>query len=102
MNINYSANNSKVAYKQIGKFNGNYNGLLDSIKPYINQRTCTRSYRICIFDNTYQRFHIGAQAKQLNFKFACDVVGTICHALVLTRGIISVDTDDSKMVDIVS
>ena len=52
----------------------------------------------------YQRDHIGAQALQLNYKFAHGVANIIyhVHALVLTRRIVGVNSDGSQMVDIVS
>ena len=63
-------------------------------------RTFKSSYRIYVFDTRYQTNHIGPQPIQLNFKFsAADV---ICHSLVLTRKVISVNSDVNKMVDIVS
>ena len=83
-------------------FNRNHNGLLDSIKPHINQRTFKSSYRIYIFDIRYQRDHIGAQAIQPNFKFAHGFADNICHALVLTRRIISVNSDGGTMIYIAS
>ena len=45
---------------------------------------------------------IGPQPIQHNFKFSAAVADVICHALVLTRKVISVNTDGNKMVDIVS
>ena len=101
MTINYGCNNYNVTYKEIVNFNRNYNGLLDIIKPYINLRSFKSSYRIYIFDTRYQRDHIRAQAKQLNLKFARGVADIICQALVLIRRIIRVNSDGSKMVDIV-
>ena len=38
----------------------------------------------------------------LNFKFSAAVADVICHALVLTRHVISVNCDGNKRVDIVS
>ena len=39
--------------------------------------------------------HMGAQATQLNFKISRGVADIVCHALALTRKIISVNSDDS-------
>ena len=89
LTIKYGAINYIVAYKEIVNFNRNYNGLLDSINPYINHKTFKIIYRMYIFYTRYQRYYIGigAQAIQPNFKFK--VADIICHALVLTRRIIS-------------
>ena len=65
-------------------------------------RTFKSSYRIYVFDTGYQRDHKGPQPIQLNFKFRAAVADVICHALVLTRKVISVNSDGNKMVDIVS
>ena len=62
MTINYAAINYNVAYKEIVSFNRNYNGLLDSINPYINHKTFKISYRMYVLDTRYQRDHIEAQA----------------------------------------
>ena len=78
------------------------NGLSHNIKPYINHRTFKSNYRIYLFDTRYQSDHIGPQPIQLNFKFSAAVANVICHALVLTRKVISVNSDGNKMVDIVS
>ena len=43
---------------------------------------------------------MGPQPIQLNFKFSAAVADVICHALVLTRKVISVNSDGNKMVDI--
>ena len=102
MNINYGTNNYNGALKEIVSFNNNYNGLPHNIKPYINHRTFKSSYRIYIFDTRYLSDHIGPQPKQLNSKFSAAVADVICHALVLTRKVISVISDGNKMVDIVS
>ena len=45
---------------------------------------------------------IGPQPIQLNFKFSAAVADVICHTLVLTRRVISVNSDGKRMVDIVS
>ena len=69
MTFNYDAIKYSVANKEIVDFKRNYNGLLDSIKPYVSHRKFKINYRIHKFDTRYQRDHIGAQAVQLNFKF---------------------------------
>ena len=102
MNINYGANNYNEAFKEIVSFNKDYNGLPHNKKPYINHRTFKSSYRIYVFDTRYQSDHIGPQAIQLNFKFSAAVADVICHALALTRKVISVNSDGNKMVDIIS
>ena len=101
MNINYGTNNYNGAFKEIVSFNKDYNGL-PHIKPYINHRTFKSSYRIYVFDTRYQRDHTGPQPIQLNFKFSAAVADVICHALVLSRKVISVNSDGNKMVDIIS
>ena len=73
-----------------------------SIKPYINHKTFKSSYKIYIFDTRYQYDHIAPQPIQLKFKLSVAVADVICHALVLTRKVISVNSDGNKMVDIVS
>ena len=102
MNINYGANNYNKAFKEIVNFNKDYNGLPHNIKPYINHRTFKSNYRIYVLDTRYQIDHIGPQPIQLNFKFSAAVADVICHALVLTRTVISVNSDGNKMVDIIS
>ena len=102
MNINFGTNNYNEAFKEIVSFNKDYNGLPHNIKQYINHRTFKSSYRIYVFDTRYLRDHIGPQPIQLNFKFSAAVADVICHALVLTRKAISVNSDGNKMVDIVS
>ena len=102
MNINYGASNYNEAFKEIVSFNKDYNGLPHNIKPYINHRTFKSSYRIYVFDTRYQSDHIGPQPIQPNFKFSAAVLDVICHALVLTRKVISVNSDGNKMVDIIS
>ena len=102
MNINYGTSNYTEAFKEIVRFNKDYNGLPHIIKPYINHRTFKSSYRIYVFDTRYQSDHIGPQPIQLNFKFCAAVVDVICHALVLTRKVISGNSDGNKMVDIIS
>ena len=102
MNINYGTNNYNEAFKEIVSFNKDYNGLPHKIKPYINHRTFKSSYRIYVFDTRYQRDHIGPQPIKLNFEFSAAVADVICHALVLTRKVISVNSDGNKMVDIIS
>ena len=102
MNINNGTNNYTEAFKEIVSFNKDYNGLPHNIKPYINHRTFKSSYKIYVFDTRYQRDHIGPEPIQLNFKFSAAVADVICHALVLTRKVISVNSDGDKMVDIIS
>ena len=46
--------------------------------------------------------HIGPQPIQLNFKFSAAVADVICHALILARKVISVNSDGNKIVDIIS
>ena len=102
MNINYGTNNYNEAFKEIVNFNKDYIGLPHNIKPYINHRTFKSSYRIYVFHTIYQNDHIGPQLIQLNFKFSAAVADVICHALVLTIKVISVNSDGNKMVDIIS
>ena len=102
MNINHGANNKNEAFKEIFNFNKDYNGLPHNIKPYKNLRLFKSSYRTYVFDTRYQSDHIGPQPMQLNFKFSAAVADVICHALVLTRKVISVNIDGNKVVDIIS
>ena len=102
MKINYGTNNSNEAFKEIVNFNIDYNGLPHNIKPYINHRTFKSSFRIYVIDTRYQNDHIGPQTIQLYFKFSAAVADVICHALVLSRKVISVNSDGKKMVDIIS
>ena len=102
MNIIYGTNNYNEAFKEIASFNKYYNGLPHYIKPYINHRTFKSNYSIYVFNTRYQNDHIGPQPIQLNFKFSAAVADVICHALVLTRKVISVCSDGKKMVDIIS
>ena len=102
MNINYGTNNYKEALKEIVSFKKNYNGLPHIKKPYINHRLFKSIYRIYVLDTRYQSDHIGPQPIQLNFKLSAAVADIICHALVLTRKVISVNSDGNKMVDIIS
>ena len=102
MNINYGTNNYNKAFKKIVSFNKDYNGLPHNIKPYINHRTIKSSYRKYVFDTRYQSDHIGPQPIQFNFKLSAAVADVICHALVLNRKVISVNSDGNKMVDIIS
>ena len=101
MNTNCGANNYNAAFKEIVSFNKDYNGLPHNIKPYINHRTFKSSYRLYVFNIRYQNDYIGPQSKQLIFKVSVAVADVICHALVLTRKVISVYSDGNKMVDIV-
>ena len=100
MNINYGTNNYNEAFKEVVNFDKDYNGLPYNIKPYINHRTCKSNYRIYVFDTRYQSDHIGPQSKQLNLKLSAAVADVICHALVLTRKVFSVNSDGNKMVDL--
>ena len=100
MNINYGTNNYNEAFKEIVSLNEDYNGLPHNIKPYINHRTFKIKNRIYVFDTRCQSDHTGPQPIQLNFKFSAAVADVICHALVLTRKVISVNCDGNKMVDI--
>ena len=102
MNINYGTNKYNEAFKEIVSFIKDYNRLPHNIKPYINHRTFKSSYRLYVFDTRYQSDHIGPQPIQLNFKFSAAVADVTCHALVLTRKVISVNSDGNKMVDIIS
>ena len=101
MNINYGTNNYNEAFKELLALIKTIMGY-HNIKPYINHRTFKSNYRIYVFDTRYQRDHIGPQPIQLNFKFSAAVADVICHALVLTRKVISVNSDGNKMVDIIS
>ena len=71
-------------------------------KPYINHRIFKSSYRIKVSDTSYQSDQIGPQPIQLNFKFSAAVADVICHALVLTRKVISVNSHGNKIVDLIS
>ena len=102
MNNNYGANNYNEALEEIVSFNKDYDGLPHNIKPYINLRTFKSNYRKYVFDIRYQSDHIGPQPIQLNFKFSAAVADVICHALVLTRKVFSVNSNGNKMIDIVS
>ena len=59
-------------------------------------------YRIYVFDTRYQNDQIDPQPIQLKFIFSAAVADVICHPLLLTRKIISVNSDGNKMVDIIS
>ena len=102
MNINYGTNNYNEAFKENVSFDKDYNGLPHNIKSYINHTTFKSNYRTYVFDTRYQSDHIGPKPIQLNFKFIAAVSDVICHALVLTRKVISVNSDGNKMVDMVS
>ena len=45
---------------------------------------------------------MGPQPIQLKFKFSVAVADVVCHALVLTRKVISVNSDGNKMADVIS
>ena len=102
MNIYYGTNNYNEAFKQIVSFKKDYNGLPYNLKPYINHRTFKSNYRIYEFDTGYQIDHIGPQPTQVKFKFSAANANVICHVLVLTRKVISVNSDGNKMVYIIS
>ena len=93
MNTNYGTDNYTEAVKEIVNFNEDYIGLTHNNKPYINRRTFKRSYRVYVFDTRNQNNHIGPQRIPLNFKFSVAVADVMCHALVLTRRVISVNSD---------
>ena len=88
------------SFKDIVNFIKEYNGLPHNIKPYINHRTFKCRYRIYVIDTRYQKSHIGPQLIQINFKVSAAVADVICHALVLSRKVIGVNSDGNKMVDI--
>ena len=102
MNTNKGTNNYNEAFKAIVSFIKDYNELPHSIKPYINHRKFKSNYRIYVFDTRYQSDHIGPQPIQFNFKFSAAVADVICHALVLTRKVISVNSYGNKMVNFIS
>ena len=102
MNTNYGTIKYNEAFKEIVSFNKDYNGLPHNIKQYINHRTLKSNYKLYVFDTRYQSDHIGPQPIQLNFKFSAAVADVICHALVLTRKVISVNSECNKMVDTIS
>ena len=102
MNNNFGANNYNEAFKEIVNFNKDYNGLPHNIEPYINHRTFKNSFRLYVFDTRYNNNQIGPQPIQLNFKFSAAVADVICHALVLTSKVISVNSDGKNMVDVIS
>ena len=102
MYINYGANNYNEAFKEIVTFNKDYNRPPHNIKPYINHRLFKSSYRIYVFDTRYQSDRLGQLPIKPNFKFSAEVADVICHALVLARKVISVNSDGNKMFDIIS
>ena len=102
MNISYGTNNYNEAFKEIVDFNKDYNGLPHNIQPYINHRTFKISDRIYAIDTGYQNDQKGPHPIQLKFKFSAAVADVICHSLVLTRKVISVNSDGNKIVDIIS
>ena len=102
MNINYCTNNYNETFKGIVNINKGYNRLPHNIKPYINHRTFKSSYRIYVFHTRYQNDHIGLQPIQLNFKFSAAVADVISHAIVLTRKVVSVNSDRNKMADVIN
>ena len=102
INNYYGTNNYNESFKEIINFNKDYNGLPHNFKPYINHRTFKSSYKIYVFDTRHQNDHIGPQPIQLSFKFSVAVADVICHALVLTRQVLNVNSDGIKMAGIVS
>ena len=70
-------------------------------KPFKNHRTFKGTYRIYVFDNRYQSGHFSPDTKLLNCKLKAALADDICRASVLTKIIISVNSDDSKIFDIV-
>ena len=102
MKTNSCTNNSDEAFKEVNNFNKDYNGLPQNIKPFINHRTFKGIYGIYAFDNIYQTDQKGAQPIQLNFKFSAAFADVKSLALVLTRKIVSVNSDGNKMADIIS
>ena len=75
-------------------------GLTD-IKPFKIHRTFKGTYRIYEFDNRYQCGHFSTDTKPLNCKLNATLAEDICNASVLTKIIISVNSDHSKIFDIV-
>ena len=59
-------------------------------------------YRMFAFDLRYEKDRMGAEAKHPNFKFALANDDNLCLEIVLTRKIISVNSDVSKIFDILS
>ena len=99
MIVNYGTKNYNEAFKEIVNYNKDFKRLPHNIKPYINHRTFKSSYRTYVFDTRYQINHIGSQATQLILKFSAAVADVICHALVIFRKVISVNSDGNKMFD---
>ena len=87
---------------RLNNFKKDYNWLPHNIKPFINHRTFKSSYRIYVFDTRYKNDHLGPQPIHLIFKFSAAFADVICHALLLTRKVISVNSDGNKMVDFIS
>ena len=102
MKLNYGTNKVNEAFKKIVNFNKDYNGLPHNNKPYIHHRSFKCNYRIYVFDTRYPNEHIGPQQIQLSFKFSAAVADVTFQALVLTRKVISVNSDFIKMFDIIS
>ena len=93
MNFNYGFNYYNEAFNDIVNLNKDYIGLPHNIEPYINHRTFKSSYRIYVFDTRYQNDHIVPQPIKFNFKFSFAVADVIYHALVVTRKVISFNSD---------
>ena len=109
MNICYGTNNYNEVFKQTVNFIKEYNKIIvflkrlpHHIKSYRSHRTFKSIYRIYVIDTRYQNDHIGPQPIQLNFKFSAAAAVVVGHALVLTRKVISDNSDGKKVVDIVS
>ena len=92
MNFDYGTNNYNEPFKEIVKYNEDYNGLPQYIKLHISQRTFKCSQRIYVFDTGYQYDHIVPQPIQLNLEFSVAIADVICNVLVITRKGISVKT----------
>ena len=93
MKIYYGTNNYNEVFKGIVIFKKDYIRLPHKIKPNIDHRTFKSSSRIYVIDTRYQNRHIGSQPIQRNFKFRAAVADVLCHALVITRKVISVNSD---------
>ena len=90
MNNNYGTNNHNKAFVN---FNKTFKGLSQNIKSYINHRRLKSSDRLSEFDTKYQNGHLCLQPIQLSFIFTVAVADVICHALVITRKVISAISD---------
>ena len=102
MNRYYGNNIYNDVFKDTLIFKPSYGGLPNNIKPYKNCRTFKRNYKKCVFDTRYQNDHIEPIPIQTNFELVAAFADVIFHALALTKKIISMNTDDHKIVDTVS